>query len=154
MSTPTDRQQTERVREQFTRTAEVFGDYAVAHRLGDAEMLARIVRASAIESALDVACGPGTLALRFSRHVRSICGLDLTPAILERARLAIYLGECDRAQAILSNPSGATEISIFAGWLLSFLKECGVPTGMLANVPAVATTRSSLNVNVISPSST
>jgi ubiquinone/menaquinone biosynthesis C-methylase UbiE len=88
MSTPTDRQQRERVREQFTRTAEVFGDYARAHRLGDAEMLARIVRASATDGALDVACGPGTLALPFSRHVRSICGLDLTPAILERARLA------------------------------------------------------------------
>jgi ubiquinone/menaquinone biosynthesis C-methylase UbiE len=88
MSMPTDRRQTERVREQFTRTAEVFGDYSIAHRLGDAEMLARIVRAGATESALDVACGPGTLALRFSRHVRSICGLDLTPAILERARLA------------------------------------------------------------------
>ena len=88
MSSPTDRQQKERVREQFTRTAEVFGDYAVAHRLGDAERLARLVRASATESALDVACGPGTLALRFSRHVRSICGLDLTPAILERARLS------------------------------------------------------------------
>ena len=27
MSMPTDRRQTERVREQFTRTAEVFGDY-------------------------------------------------------------------------------------------------------------------------------
>ncbi len=43
-------------------------------------------------------------------------------------------------------------MSILAGLLLSFLNECGVPTGMLANVPAVATTRSPLIVNVISPS--
>jgi hypothetical protein len=53
---------------------------------------------------------------------------------------------------ILSRPAGATEISILAGLSLSFLKEWGVPTGMLANIPAVATTRSPLIVNVISPS--
>src|SRR5688572_10797622 len=52
----------------------------------------------------------------------------------------------------LLRPAGATEINILAGLLLSFLKECGVPTGMLANIPAVATTRSPLIVNVISPS--
>jgi hypothetical protein len=33
-------------------------------------------------------------------------------------------------------PAGATEISILAGRRLSFLNECGVPTGMLANVAA------------------
>ena len=84
MSTPTDRQQTERVREQFTRTAEVFGDYSIAHRLGDAEMLARIVRAGATESALDVACGPGLLACAFARVVRHVTGIDMTPAMLDQ----------------------------------------------------------------------
>ncbi|MFO0799432.1 MAG: hypothetical protein U0804_18335 [Gemmataceae bacterium] len=43
-------------------------------------------------------------------------------------------------------------MSILAGRSDSFLKLCGDPTGMLANVPAVATTRSPLTVNVISPS--
>src|SRR6202453_1990906 len=74
------------VREQFTRTAEVFGDYAVAHRVADAELLARMVSAGTNDRAVDLACGPGTLALRFARHVRWVCGLDFTPAILERAR--------------------------------------------------------------------
>ncbi len=32
-------------------------------------------------------------------------------------------------------------MSILTGLLLSFLKECGVPTGMLANIPALATRR-------------
>ena len=45
-------------------------------------------------------------------------------------------------------------ISIFAGLALSFRKLCGVPTGMLANVPAVATTFSPSTVKVISPSRT
>jgi ubiquinone/menaquinone biosynthesis C-methylase UbiE len=74
------------VRERFTRTAEVFGDYAVANRVTEAEMLARMVSAGPNDRAVDLACGPGTLALRFARHVRSICALDLTPAILARAR--------------------------------------------------------------------
>ena len=74
------------VREQFTRTAQIFGDYAVASRVAEAERLARMVKAGPAGRAIDLACGPGTLALRFARHVRWICGLDLTPAILERAR--------------------------------------------------------------------
>src|ERR1700735_2046741 len=79
-------QQKDLVREQFTRTAQVFGDYAVASRVGEAERLARLVKAGPADRAVDLACGPGTLALRFARHVRWICGLDLTPAILALAR--------------------------------------------------------------------
>jgi len=79
-------QQKNLVREQFTRTAQIFGDYAVASRVAEAELLARMVKAGPADRAIDLACGPGTLALRFARHVRWICGLDLTPAILERAR--------------------------------------------------------------------
>jgi ubiquinone/menaquinone biosynthesis C-methylase UbiE len=74
------------VRERFTKTAEVFGDYAVAHRVTEAETLARMVGANENDRGVDLASGPGTLALRFARHVRWILALDLTPAILERAR--------------------------------------------------------------------
>jgi SAM-dependent methyltransferase len=74
------------VRDRFTKTAEVFGDYAVAHRATEAETLAHMVSANGKDCAVDLACGPGTLALRFARHVRWICGLDFTPAILQRAR--------------------------------------------------------------------
>jgi ubiquinone/menaquinone biosynthesis C-methylase UbiE len=74
------------VRERFTKTAEVFGDYAVTHRVTEAETLARMVSANENDRAVDLACGPGTLALRFAKHVRWICGLDFTPTILERAR--------------------------------------------------------------------
>jgi ubiquinone/menaquinone biosynthesis C-methylase UbiE len=81
-----DKQQKDLVRQQFTRTAGVFGDFAVASRVAEAELLARLVNASVNDRGLDIACGPGTLALRFARHVRWMCGLDLTPAILERAR--------------------------------------------------------------------
>jgi ubiquinone/menaquinone biosynthesis C-methylase UbiE len=74
------------VRDRFTKTAEVFGDYAVLGRVAEAESLARLVSAGPHDLALDLACGPGTLALRFAKHVRWICALDFTPAILARAR--------------------------------------------------------------------
>jgi len=86
MATLEDKNQHRLIRERFTRTAEVFGDFAVAARARSAERLARMVGAKGGDCVVDLACGPGTLALRFARHVRWICGLDLTPALVERAR--------------------------------------------------------------------
>ena len=92
------------VRERFTKTAEVFGDYAVAHRVAEAETLARMVSATANDRAVDLACGPGTLALRFARHVRWICGLDFTPAILERAcHTAAHDGLLDKITFVIGD---------------------------------------------------
>src|SRR5579871_5689989 len=84
----TPEQQQELIRERFTRTAEVFGDFAVRERVREAESLAAMLQLRGDERAVDLATGPGTLALRFARHVRWICGLVLTPAILKRARNA------------------------------------------------------------------
>ena len=81
-----DRELKALVRERFTKTAEVFGDYAVAERVAEAELLARLVAAGPGDLAVDLASGPGTLALRFAKHVRWMCAYDLTPAILMRAR--------------------------------------------------------------------
>ena len=69
-----------------------------------------------------------------------------------RAVVAPSASGTPTSKNIFSKPAGATEISIFAGLLLSFLKEWGVPTGMLANILAVATIRSPLTVKVLSPS--
>ena len=74
------------VRDHFTETAQVFGDYALASRVGEAGRLARMVGARAGDRAVDLACGSGTLALRFAPQVLWICGLDLTPAMLNRAQ--------------------------------------------------------------------
>ena len=96
MAAANDNELKELVRKRFTRTAEVFGDYAVAHRVTDAELLARLVSAAPTDRAADLACGPGTLALRFARHVKWVCGLDFTPAILELARRnALKEGLCN-----------------------------------------------------------
>ena len=74
------------VRDRFTRTATAFADYVLSERVFEAERLLRLVAPSGSECALDVACGPATLARIFAPHVRWIGGLDLTAAMLERAR--------------------------------------------------------------------
>src|SRR5215469_7411434 len=86
MNFSSEERQKELIRDRFTRTAEVFGDFAVRERVREAETLVRLVRAGSSDRVADLASGPGTLALRFARRVRWIVALDLTPAILQRAR--------------------------------------------------------------------
>ena len=76
----------EAIEARFTATAKVFGDYAVVERKRLAETLAEMVGAAKSQTAADLATGPGTLALRFAHHVKWIAAVDLTPAMLVRAR--------------------------------------------------------------------
>ncbi len=89
---PENPEQLERVRERFTRTAEPFAQFVLSKRSGQAEALAheatRGLRDASEAQALDVACGPGTLACAMAPRVRTVCGLDLTPAMLRQARAA------------------------------------------------------------------
>lgn len=73
------------VRDRFTRTAGAFADYVLKERVFEAECLLRLAAPLGTERAIDVACGPGTLARIFAPRVRWMGGLDLTPAMLERA---------------------------------------------------------------------
>jgi len=85
MTTRSDQQQ-ELIRDRFTRTVDAFGDYAVTYRAQFADLLAQMVSARPGDRVVDLACGPGTLALQFARRVRWVYGMDLTPAMLARAR--------------------------------------------------------------------
>jgi len=70
------------VQESFTRQAEV---YAVTPTVSDPARIARLIEAiaPAPESrVLEVACGPGFLALAFAQRCREAVGLDLTEALL------------------------------------------------------------------------
>lgn len=79
--------------DQFTRQAVPF---STAPGIKDEEALALIVRESGAgpdDTVLDVACGPGLVVTAFARVVRHATGIDITPAMLERAReLAAELG--------------------------------------------------------------
>jgi ubiquinone/menaquinone biosynthesis C-methylase UbiE len=68
------------VREEFTRQANA---YAAAPVITDAERLARLVRAINPQPdarAVEVATGPGYVAMALAARCREVVGLDLTPA--------------------------------------------------------------------------
>ena len=76
----------EAIQQQFTKTAEAFSIYAVRDT---PEILAEKVefaKPKSTDSALDVACGPGTLVLALAPRVSFARGIDLTEELLRRAR--------------------------------------------------------------------
>src|SRR5919109_1183279 len=72
--------------DQFTRQAVPF---ATAPSIKDEAALRLVVEWSGAgpeDTVLDVACGPGLIVVAFARVVKHATGIDLTPAMLERAR--------------------------------------------------------------------
>jgi SAM-dependent methyltransferase len=72
--------------DQFTRQAVPF---STAPAIKDEAALRLVVEFSGAgpnDTVLDVACGPGLLVCAFARVARSATGIDLTPAMIERAR--------------------------------------------------------------------
>jgi len=76
----------ELILDQFTRQAVPF---ATAPSIKDEAALKLVVDFSGAgpdDTVLDVACGPGLIVVAFARVVKHATGIDLTPAMLERAR--------------------------------------------------------------------
>jgi SAM-dependent methyltransferase len=74
------------VLDQFTRQAAPFAN-STAMRDEDAlRLLVEWSRAGADDTVLDVACGPGLVVAAFARVCRHATGIDLTPAMIEKAR--------------------------------------------------------------------
>jgi len=72
--------------DQFTRQA---GPFSTSPHIRDEAALRLIVEWSGAgpgDTGLDVACGAGHVVCAFARTVRHATGIDLTPAMLERAR--------------------------------------------------------------------
>lgn len=80
-----DDDQKKLIQERFTRTAELFARHAIV----DSEQYVRrkieFMAPRGNERALDIACGPGTLALALAPVVARVCGIDLTEKILRLA---------------------------------------------------------------------
>lgn len=76
----------ERILDQFTRQATPF---STASPITDSNALRLLVEAAAPQpgdTVLDVACGGGIVVCGFAPHVRHATGIDMTPAMLDRAR--------------------------------------------------------------------
>jgi len=72
--------------DQFTRQAIPFATAASIKDEAALRMVIEFSGAGAGDTVLDVACGPGILACAFAKVARHVTGIDLTPAMLDRAR--------------------------------------------------------------------
>ena len=86
MSTSRPSEHRDEILDQFTRQAVPF---ATAPGIKDEAALRLIVEFSGAgpeDTVLDVACGGGLVVCAFARVARHVTGIDITPAMLERAR--------------------------------------------------------------------
>jgi SAM-dependent methyltransferase len=74
------------IRDQFTRQATPFSTAAPIADTGALRMIVEAAGAGLDDTVLDVACGGGIVVCGFAPHVRHATGIDMTPAMLERAR--------------------------------------------------------------------
>ena len=82
----TQRSHSARIRDQFTRQAVPF---STAGAITDANALQLVIEAAAprpSDTLLDVACGGGIVVCAFAPFVEHATGIDMTPAMLDRAR--------------------------------------------------------------------
>jgi ubiquinone/menaquinone biosynthesis C-methylase UbiE len=71
--------------DQFTRQAESF---LRRHENSHEDLLQLMVECADVrpeDTVLDIACGPGIVSCFFARHAAHVTGLDIVPAMLERA---------------------------------------------------------------------
>jgi SAM-dependent methyltransferase len=76
-----------RILDQFTKQAIPFATSQGIRSEDTLRMIVEFASASAVDHSLDVACGPGLLACAFAKVVRYAAGIDITPAMLQRAKL-------------------------------------------------------------------
>ena len=72
--------------DQFTRQATPFSTSPGIKDEAALKLVIDFSGAAAHDTVLDVACGPGILACAFARVAKHVTGIDITPAMLEKAR--------------------------------------------------------------------
>jgi SAM-dependent methyltransferase len=72
--------------DQFTRQAAPFANSAAMRDEDALRLLVEFSGAGATDTVLDVACGPGLVVAAFAKVCRRATGIDLTPAMIEKAR--------------------------------------------------------------------
>ncbi|HEY6431459.1 MAG TPA: methyltransferase domain-containing protein [Acetobacteraceae bacterium] len=71
--------------DQFTRQAVPFSSAATITDENALQLIVAAARPTPDQAMLDVACGGGIIVCAFAPHVRHATGIDMTPAMLERA---------------------------------------------------------------------
>jgi SAM-dependent methyltransferase len=76
----------ETIVDEFTRQAQSFNASAVANSAEILERIVALAQPRAGQRWLDAACGPGVVSRALAPHVKSVVGVDATPAMVELAR--------------------------------------------------------------------
>jgi ubiquinone/menaquinone biosynthesis C-methylase UbiE len=74
------------IQREFTKQAEQFAKSQSMRQKGGLEILPPLAGVQPNHRVLDLACGPGFVALEFARHAREVVGVDLTAEMLKKAR--------------------------------------------------------------------
>lgn len=74
------------IQREFTKQAEAFSRSREMREKGGLEILPRLAAVKRSHRVLDLACGPGFVALEFAKHGPEVIGVDLTAAMLKKAR--------------------------------------------------------------------
>jgi SAM-dependent methyltransferase len=82
----TDAAHQDLILDQFTRQATGFSTAPAITDEDSLRMIVEAARPGSDDRLLDVACGPGLVVCAFAPHVQAATGIDVTPAMLERAR--------------------------------------------------------------------
>jgi ubiquinone/menaquinone biosynthesis C-methylase UbiE len=82
----TDAAHSDLIRDQFTRQATPFSTAAPIASEAALKMIIDAARPGPSDTLLDVACGGGIVVCAFAPHLRHATGIDVTPAMLQRAR--------------------------------------------------------------------
>src|SRR5205823_9070584 len=75
------------IRDQFTRQATPFSTAAPIASEAALQKIIDAAQPGPADTLLDVACGGGIVVCAFAPHLRHATGIDVTPAMLERARV-------------------------------------------------------------------
>ena len=74
------------IQDQFSRQAVGFAAAPALHADDIVALVVDAAKPQPNDGAIDLACGPGTVACALAKRVRCVVGLDSTPAMLEQAR--------------------------------------------------------------------
>ena len=79
-------EQQQRMVEEFTRRADAFATAPALTSADTLNLLVQLSNAGRRDSVLDIACGAGLVVCAFAEVVQSATGIDLTPAMIQRAQ--------------------------------------------------------------------
>jgi ubiquinone/menaquinone biosynthesis C-methylase UbiE len=102
----------DQILDQFTRQAVPF---STAPNQRDAGLIGLLVEASDVRAhdrVLDVACGPGLVVRAFAERAARVVGIDMVPAMLDRAREILVGLVCSRHEADYLRDESVTRVTI------------------------------------------